>query len=57
MPTVLITFLMALGGGAWIYNKVHRSTGNDTKTALLVAGGCAMLIAIIVFMLLGLVPS
>jgi hypothetical protein len=32
-----IGFLLGAGFGAWVYSKMYRSTGGNTKNALVVA--------------------
>lgn len=41
--------LLGLGVGAWVYNKLMRSTGSNTKNALIgaaIAGGFGFIITI-----------
>lgn len=44
MSDTLIAFLAALGAGAWVYSKMYRSTGGNTKNALVAAGGAGLLL-------------
>lgn len=52
-----IALLFSLGFAAWVYAKTQRSTGNNTKTALTVAGASALVAFLIMITLLGLIPS
>lgn len=38
MSNIVIALLVSVGTGAWVYSKILRSTGNDTRSALIVAG-------------------
>jgi uncharacterized membrane protein YdjX (TVP38/TMEM64 family) len=48
MSGFLIAFLLALGGGTWIYTKLMRSSGGLTKEAVTAAAVAGVLIFIIV---------
>ncbi|MCA9337631.1 hypothetical protein KC951_02895 [Candidatus Saccharibacteria bacterium] len=50
MSNVLIAFLVSISATAWIYNKFMRSTGGNTKNAVISAAVAG--IAIFIFMLL-----
>lgn len=50
MSSVAIALLVALGSGAWIYNKFMRSTGGNAKSSITSAAIAG--IAIFIFMLL-----
>lgn len=52
-----IALLFALGFAAWVYAKTQRSTGNNTKTSLIVAGASALVAFLLLISLLGLIPS
>ena len=54
---VTIALLLSLGFSAWVYAKIMRSSGNNTQSALTVAGGAALVSFILVLMLLNLIPS
>jgi len=44
MSHVVISLLIALGLAAWIYSKLMRSTGGNTKDSLTVSAVLAVLI-------------
>jgi hypothetical protein len=52
-----IALLLSLGFAAWVYAKIMRSSGNNTKSALTVAGCAALVCFILALMLLNLIPS
>ena len=51
---VTIALLLSLGAGAWIYAKMMRSTGNNTKSAATGAAISAGLLFILTLIVLGL---
>lgn len=52
-----IALLASLSFAVWVYTKTQRSTGNNAKTSLTVAGACALVGFLIIYSLLGLIPS
>ncbi len=48
-----IGFLVGAGGGAWVYSKVFRSSGGNTKNALIVAGCAGVGAMVLVATILG----
>lgn len=52
-----IALLASLSFAVWIYAKTMRSTGNNTKSALTVAGCAALVCFILALMLLNLIPQ
>lgn len=52
MTNGLVGFLAAVGFGAWVYSKVQRRTGGNTKQALIVAGIAAVFALIVVLSML-----
>jgi hypothetical protein len=52
MPAGLTAFLLALGASAWIYNKMMRTTGNNTQNSLVAAGASGLLIFIVSFFII-----
>ena len=36
MPSWVAALLFAIGGGAWLYNKLMRTTGGNTQSAIIV---------------------
>jgi ABC-type sugar transport system permease subunit len=57
MGNSLIAFLVSCGISAWIYSKMMRQTGNNTKSAMTVAVLLAIIIFVVVIILLGLIPE
>lgn len=41
-----IALLFTIGASAWIYSKVYRSSGGNTKNALVVTAGLALIMYI-----------
>jgi len=37
MPPAVVALLFAIGAGTWVYTKVMRTTGGNTKNAAIVA--------------------
>lgn len=48
----LIGFLFGIGVGGWVYSKVIRSTGGNTKNSLVAAGVAALFAMLILTTLL-----
>jgi hypothetical protein len=57
MTNAFISLMLAAGVGTWIYSKTMRQTGNNTKSALTVAGIVAVLAFLVMLYLLSLVPK
>ena len=55
MSDALIAFLFGLGFGAWIYSKVYRSTGGNSKNAVVVGAGTGLVAGILIFVILGFI--
>lgn len=56
MSSVLFGFLVGASLSAWVYSKILRSTGGNTKNALIVAGcagGAAWVVAAMIFKAIG----
>ena len=51
----LIAFLVAISGGTWIYNKLMKQTGNNTKNSIIGAAISAGVIFLVVVTLVGMV--
>lgn len=49
-----VGFLLGAGFGAWVYSKMMRSTGNNTKNALIVATVAGVFSMVLVATLLGI---
>jgi hypothetical protein len=50
-----IGFLMGAGVGAWVYSKLSRSTGGNTKSALIVATCAGLGAMVLLTIILGAV--
>jgi hypothetical protein len=48
MSNFMVSFLMAVGVGGWVYARVLRASGGNQQSALLVAGiiGVVVLLAV-----------
>lgn len=44
LSNFMVGLFAALGGGAWVYAKMQRSTGGNTSNSLIIAGGAALII-------------
>jgi|GraSoiStandDraft_1057264.scaffolds.fasta_scaffold172029_2 hypothetical protein len=51
----LIAFLVAIGGGTWIYNKFMKYTGNITQRAVIAAVASGIVIFFAMFIVLGVI--
>ncbi|MGA3150609.1 MAG: hypothetical protein ABSD10_03310 [Candidatus Saccharimonadales bacterium] len=51
----LISFLFTLGAGTWIYTKLQRYNGNNTKQSVIAAAVAAVIIFLIMFSILSLI--
>ncbi len=51
MADWIIALLAAVSAGTWIYTKFMRSTGNNTKKALIVAGALGLVVFLVVYTL------
>lgn len=52
MSDILIALLATLGAGTWIYSKIYRSTGGNTKSSLIFAAASGLVIFLAVTTLL-----
>lgn len=58
MSTVVIALLIAVGIAAWIYSKLMRSTGGNTRDSIIVSAVLAVLIfALALFLANMFLPS
>lgn len=48
-----IGFLLGAGFAAWVYSKLMRSTGGNTKNALIVAGFAGLAAMVLLVTILG----
>lgn len=54
MSNITIGFLLGIGLAAWVYSKLMRSTGGNTKNSLIVAGAAGLGAMVLLVTLLGL---
>jgi len=57
MGNGIIAFLVAISASVWIYSKVMRSSGNNTKSSITVAVISGLCIFVAALLLLKLIPS
>jgi len=50
----LIAFIGAIGVSGWIYSKIQRQTGNNTKSSLTVATAVGGLVFLVLIVLLSM---
>jgi hypothetical protein len=50
----LIGLFFGIGFGGWVFAKTQRTTGGNTQSSLVVAGGAALLAFLTVWTILGL---
>lgn len=55
MSNFVIALFFGLGSGAWVYNKIYRKTGGNTKNSLLVAGIAGAIGLVVILLILGAV--
>ncbi|HUY53395.1 MAG TPA: hypothetical protein VMV24_02345 [Candidatus Dormibacteraeota bacterium] len=53
MSNLVIALLLGIGSGGWVYNKLLRTTGNNKKNALIGAIIIGLLLAILLYLILG----
>jgi len=52
MSNLLIAFLFGIGSGAWVYKKLQRTTGNNTKSSLIGATVTGLVLIFIMYFVL-----
>jgi hypothetical protein len=57
MGNGVIAFLVAISASAWIYSKLIRSTGGNTKNAIVGAGTAGVLVFVLVLIIMSFVPA
>ena len=55
MSNAIISFLFSAGASAWFYAKFMRTTGNNTKTAVIATGAVFLIIFLVFFSVLSLI--
>lgn len=53
----VIAFLVAIGAATWIYTKLMRYTGGNTKSAVIAAAVSGVLIFALVLIISGFLPD
>lgn len=57
MGNGFIAFVIASGAAGFIYNKLMRSTGSNTKNSLTAAGVSGLFIFVVLLVILNMIPS
>lgn len=57
MSNAFIALLLALGSSAWIYSKLMRSTGNNTRSAVAAAAISGVLIFFVGWIVIGFIAG
>ncbi|MFO0881986.1 MAG: hypothetical protein U0491_00850 [Candidatus Saccharimonadales bacterium] len=57
MSNVFIALLLALGASAWIYSKLMRTTGNNTRSAVTAAVISGVLIFFVGWIVIGFIAG
>ncbi len=52
MSSRLVGFLLGAGVAAWVYSKIMRSTGGNSRNSLIVAGVAGLLAMIVMTMIM-----
>jgi hypothetical protein len=55
MSKFVIALLVSLGLATWLFNKLQRSSGNNTEASLKGAGFIAIIGFIIIYVVLGMI--
>ena len=51
---LMIGFIAGLGLAAWVYSKIYRSSGGNTKNALIVAAAAGFGAMVLLIIVLGI---
>lgn len=57
MANWIVALLLATGAGAWIYNKLLRTTGNNTRSSAIGAVVSGLLIFVLALIILGFISN
>jgi len=57
MSNAFIALLLAVGASAWIYSKLMRSTGNNTRSAVTAAAISGVLIFFVGWIVIGFIAG
>lgn len=52
-----IAFILAIGGGTWVWNKVQRTTGGNNQTSILMGTVAGVVILIVTLILSSFIPE
>lgn len=52
MSATLVSLLFAVGAGAWIYNRLMRTTGSNIQSSLVATAVAGIIIFIVAYILL-----
>lgn len=53
----MISLFLGAGAGAWVYSKMMHRTGNNTQSALIVAGFAALGAFVVMMLIFKALPS
>lgn len=51
----MIGFLFAVGFSAWLFARMQRSTGGNTKSSIIVAAGAGLVSFLFIVIVLGMI--
>ena len=57
MGNGLIAFLVAISSAVWIYSRLMRSTGGNTRSSVTASAIAGVIIFVVVLFLAGLLPE
>lgn len=57
MPPAVVAFFFAAGAATWIYTKLSRSTGGNTKNSLIASGILGVLAFVVMLIILNTVDK
>jgi hypothetical protein len=49
-----VGIILGIGFGGWVYAKMQRKTGGNTKSSLIVAGACGLVALLFAVIILGM---
>lgn len=55
MSNFVISLLVAAGSGTWIYTKLQRKSGNNTRPSLVASAIAALFIFIVLIVILNMI--
>lgn len=57
MSPIVVALLFAVGAGTWVYTKIMRSTGDNTKNSAITAGIAGIFAFVIMLLILNTVEN